>query len=95
VKAEVSDKQVRKEVTALSKQINKDVEEYGKGAEKLAREVMDLNADYDAELASFEALIDRVVSAREDVQKKLIDSRLRLAALLTQEQWNAVFVDER
>ena len=94
VKSEVSDKQVRKDVEALVKQINKDIGEYREDAERLARDMMELSADYDAELESFESLVDQVVSAREDVQKKAIDSRLKLVDLLTVEEWKAVFAEE-
>jgi predicted metal-dependent hydrolase len=95
VKAEVSDKQVRKEVDAVVKQINKDVEAYRNDVEALAREGISLNADYDAELEKFETLVDRIVGSREEIQKKLLDDRYKLVTILSEEQWKAIFADER
>jgi uncharacterized protein YoxC len=95
VKSEVSDKEVRKQVDAVVKQVNEDVEAYRKEAEALARKGMGLNADYDAEMESFEGLIDQVVDLREGLQDNLIDNRFKLLDILTEEQWNAVFVDEK
>ena len=94
VKAEISDKQVRKEVNALVKQINTDVAAYRKGMEAYAREGMSLNVEYDAEHERFETLVDRIVGSREGIQRKLLYDRYKLVDLLTEEQWNAVFADE-
>ena len=94
VKAEISDKQVRKEVDALVKQMNTDVAEYRKDVEAYAHEGMSLNVEYDAEHERFEALVDSIVGSREEIQKKLLDDRYRLVDLLTEEQWNAVFADK-
>ncbi len=95
VKAEISDKQVRKEVNALVKQMNADVAEYRKDVEAYAHEGMSLNVEYDAEHERFEALVDKIVGSREEIQKKLLDDRYRLVDLLTEEQWNAIFADEK
>ena len=94
VKAEITDKQVRKEVNALTKQINKDYAEYSEGVEALAKEELALNSNYDAGRREFEALIDRLMGTREDAQRKLLDNRFKMVNHMTQEQWDAVFADE-
>ena len=94
VKAEITDKQVRKEVDALTKQINKDYAEYSKDVEALAKEELTLNSNYDAERREFEALIDRLIRTREDTQRRLLDNRFKMVNHMTQEQWGAVFADD-
>lgn len=91
LKSEVSDKQQQKDMKAIAKQVDKDVASYRKAIEKVAREELELNADYNADREEFVRLVDRIVGERELVQTKLLDGRFKLVGLMTEAQWDAVF----
>ncbi len=91
VKAEISDKQQRKSIEKIAKQVEKDVAAYQKSLKKLAKEALKLNVDYDADRNEFMRMADQMIGNKEQIQKGLLDQRFALIELMTEEEWNAVW----
>ena len=91
IKAEISDKQTRKSIGKITKQMEKDAASFEKTLEKLAKEALKLNADYDADRDEFIRMADQMIGNKEQIQKGLLDQRFALVELMTEEEWNAVW----
>ena len=91
IKAEIFDKQTRKSIGKITKQMEKDAASFEKTLENLAKEALKLNADYDADRNEFMRMTDQMIGNKEQIQKGLLDQRFALIELMTEEQWTVVW----
>ena len=91
VKAAVESKITVNEVLYLSKELGKQLKAQNKEITKLRDSFLDLNRKYDAKSADFEAHIDKLITAREEGQKHILDTRSAMKNLMTREEWTEVF----
>jgi hypothetical protein len=91
VKAAVESKVTVNEVLDLSKVLNKQLKVQNKEITKLRESFLDLHTKYDAESADFEAYIDKLITAREEGQKYILDTRSDMKKLMTRAEWTEVF----
>ena len=91
MKAAVESKVTVNEVLDLSKALKKQLKVQNKEITKLRENFLDLHTNYDAESADYEAYIDKVINAREEGQRQILDTRFAMKNLMTQEEWIEVF----
>jgi hypothetical protein len=91
VKAAVESKVTVNEVLDLSKVLNKQLKVQNKEITKLRESFLDLHTKYDAESADLEAYIDELITAREEGQKYILDTRSDMKKLMTRAEWTEVF----
>ena len=91
VKASVESKVTVNEVLDLSKELGKQLKAQNKEITNLKKSFLDLHMDYDSKSADFEALIDKMIPAREEGQKHILDTRFAMKNIMTKEEWTEVF----
>ena len=91
VKAAVESKVTVKEVLYLSKELGKQLKAQNKEITKLRDSFLDLHTKYDAKPADIEAHIDKLITAREEGQKHILDTRSAMKNLMTRKEWTEVF----
>jgi hypothetical protein len=91
VKAAVESKVTVNEVLDLSKVLKKQLKVQNKEITKLRESFLDLHTKYDAESADLEAYIDELITAREEGQKYILDTRSDMKKLMTRAEWTEVF----
>ena len=91
VKAEIADKDLRKSIESVGKQMEKDVAAYQKALEKMAKEALKLNADYKAKRNDFMNIADQMIADKAQLQARLLDQRFALTELMSEAQWVAVW----
>jgi hypothetical protein len=91
LKAVVESKVTVNEVLDLSKKLGKQLKVQNKEITKLRDSFLNLHTKYDAKLVDFEDYIDELVSAREEGQKQILDTRSAMKNLMTREEWTEVF----
>ena len=91
VKSVVTEKERLKEVQAIVKQIEKDFSSYDKQAKAIGKEMIALNANYDAEEKDFHRVIERMLEERQKAQTQFIEAQFKLREQMTSEEWQTVF----
>jgi hypothetical protein len=91
LKAVVESKVTVNEVLDLSKKLGKQLKVQNKEITKLRDSFLDLHTKYDARPVDFEDYIDELVTAREEGQKQILDTRSAMKNLMTREEWTEVF----
>ena len=91
VKAVVESKVTVNEVLDLSKKLGKQLKAQNKEITKIRDSFLDLHTKYDAESGDFDSYIDKLMTAREEGQKYILDTRSDMKKLMTREEWTAVF----
>jgi septal ring factor EnvC (AmiA/AmiB activator) len=91
VKAAVESKVTVNEVLDLSKELGKQLKAQNKEITKLRGSILDLHPKYDAKSADIEAYIDKLITAHEEGQKQILDTRSAMKNLMTREEWTKVF----
>ena len=91
VKAAVDNTVTVDEVLDLSKELGKQLKVQNKKIVKLRESFLDLHTKYDAKQADYEAYIGKMINAREEGQKQILDTRFAMKNLMTQEEWIEVF----
>jgi hypothetical protein len=91
LKAVVESKVTVNDVLDLSKELGKQLKVQNKEITKLRDSFLDLHTKYDAKLVDFEDYIDELVTAREEGQKQILDTRSAMKNLMTREEWTEVF----
>ncbi len=91
VKAVVESKVTVNEVLDLSKKLGKQLKAQNKEITKIRDSFLDLHTKYDAEPGDFDSYIDKLMTAREEGQKYILDTRSDMKKLMTREEWTAVF----
>ena len=93
VTAAVESKETVNEVIDLSKELKKQLKVQNKEITDLRESFLDLHTNHDAESDDFEAYLDRLMIARETGQQQILDARMAMKDLMTQEEWTEVFSD--
>ena len=93
VTAAVENKETVNEVIDLSKELKKQLKVQNKEITDLRESFLDLHTNHDAESDDFEAYLDRLMIARETGQQQILDARMAMKDLMTQEEWTEVFSD--
>jgi hypothetical protein len=91
VKAAVESKITVNEMLDLSKKLGKQLKVQNKEITKLKDSFLDLHTKYDARPVDFEDYIDKLITAREEGQKYILDTRSSMKNLMTREEWTEVF----
>jgi hypothetical protein len=91
VKAAVESKITVNEMLDLSKKLGKQLKVQNKEITKLRDSFLDLHTKYDARPVDFEDYIDKLITAREEGQKHILDTRSSMKNLMTREEWTEVF----
>jgi len=91
VKATVESKRVANEVLDVSTELGQQLKAHNKKLVTLRESFRDLYVDYDSKAADIEAVIDNVMTAREEGQKNILDARFAMKKLMTKEEWTEVF----
>jgi hypothetical protein len=91
VKAAVESKITVNEMLDLSKKLGKQLKVQNKEITKLRDSFLDLHTKYDARPVDFEDYIDKLITAREEGQKYILDTRSSMKNLMTREEWTEVF----
>ncbi len=91
VKAVVESKVTVNEVLDLSKKLGKQLKAQNKEITKIRDSFLDLHTKYDAESGDFDSYIDKLMTAREEGQEYILDTRSDMKKLMTREEWTAVF----
>ena len=91
VKAVVESKVTVNEVLDLSKKLGKQLKAQNKEITKIRDSFLDLHTKYDAESGDFDSYIDKLMTAREEGQKYILDTRSDMKKLMTREEWTAIF----
>ena len=91
VKAAVESKQTVNKVLDLSKKLGKQLKAENKKITELKGSFLDLHTNYDAKSADFETVIDKMMAAREEGQKNILDARFAMKNLMTEGEWAEVF----
>ena len=93
VTAAVESKETVNEVIDLSKELKKQLKVQNKEITDLRESFLDLHTNHDAESDDFKAYLDRLMIARETGQQQILDARMAMKDLMTQEEWTEVFSD--
>jgi len=91
VKAAVESKTTVNEVLDLSKELGKQLKAQNKEITKLRENFLDLHSDFDTKSDDFEAVIDKLMAAREEGQEHILDARSNMKNLMKKEEWTEVF----
>jgi len=91
VKASVESKATVNQVLDLSKKLDKQLKAENKEIVKLRDSFLDLHTKYDTKPAEIEAHIDMLMTAREEGQAYILDTRSAMKNLMTKEEWTKVF----
>jgi len=91
VKAAVESQVTVDEVLDLSKILGKRLKVQNKEITKLRESFLDLHTKYDATPVDFENDIDKLITAREEGQKHILDTQSAMKNLMTREEWTEVF----
>ena len=94
VTAAVESKDTVNEVISLSKELKKQLKVQNQEITELREGFLDLHTSHDSEAADSEAYLDRLASARETGQKHILDARMAMKDLMTQEEWTKVFSEK-
>jgi septal ring factor EnvC (AmiA/AmiB activator) len=95
VKDHVSDKHRAKQIIAVTKQADKEVEALTKDLNKVSKELTKLNSSYDATRGELKQSLDQLDERRAKFQERIIDLRFKARDLMTQEEWQAVYARAR
>jgi hypothetical protein len=91
VKAAVESKATVNEILDLSKALKKQLKVQNKEITRLRESFLDLHTKYDAGAADMETLLEKLITAREEGQKHILNTRSNMQKLMTKEEWTTVF----
>ena len=91
VKDHVSERHRAKQIIAVTKQADKEVEALTKDFKKASKGLTKLNLNYDATRGELKEFLDQLDERRAKFQERIIELRLKARDLMTQEEWQAVY----
>jgi hypothetical protein len=91
VKDCVSDKHRAKQIIAITKQADKEVEALTKDFNKVSKELTKLNSNYGATRGELKKFLDQLDGRRAKFQERIIELRMQARDLMTPEEWQAVY----
>jgi len=95
VKDQVSEKSRVKQIIAITKQADEEVEAVTKDLDTASKQLVKLNSNYDATREELNAFFDQLDGRRMKSQKRLIELRFKARDLMTPEEWQAVYARAR
>ena len=94
VKKQVTDSQRVDKVEEISSQIEKDAEAYNKLVEKTIKEILEVDANYNALEADYHQLTAKILDERQQIQTRFVKGRLQIKTLITEEEWAIIFSEK-
>jgi D-mannonate dehydratase len=92
VKNVVEDKSRREQILDLTKKADKQLDQYRKEVKKvLSKDIKMVFKNFDATEEDYRNAMARADQSRIAVQKSIIELRLRIKDLMTEEEWNAMY----
>lgn len=92
VKNVVEDKSRREQILDLTKKADKQLDQYRKEVNKvLSKDIKSVFKNFDATEEDYRNAIARANQSRIAVQKILVDIRLSIKNLMTEQEWNAMY----
>ena len=91
VKKAITNQAQQKQVLAVVDDIDHSFKEYGKSLKKYAKEFGTVNADRTSTREQYDALLSQIDDLDNQNWKKYIELRAKLKALMSRDEWRAVF----
>ena len=88
----IQDKQVFSQIKAVTHAADDEVEAWLDNAHQLSEQFIDMNREYDLTPDEMRSFLDFADARREAFQEKLIQLRFRAKDLMTQREWEAMYV---
>ena len=82
----IQDKQIVKQIKSVTKAADKEMKNWQKDANKIAKQIVEMNQNYDLARTDVEPFLNQVDSRRNEFQEKLIQLRFQARDLMTQAQ---------
>ena len=92
VKDVVSDKDRQEQIVALTKDGDAAIEQYTTEVKKIwAADVKKTFRDFDSTREDYREMIGRADQSRLALQQKVLDTRMKVVDLMTEDEWNAMY----
>lgn len=91
VRANVSDPGRAEQVVALLTRLKSEFERLGRDLQAIRKRLFEMNRDYDATRTDFETIWKQCREARTAFARTMFELRMKAAALMTAEEWNAAY----
>jgi hypothetical protein len=95
VKTAVESKETADKVLGLSKALEKDLKSQNKELTKLSEAFLDLHTQYESKPEDFEAVIEKMIAARQKGQANILETRSKMKNAMTREEWTQVFSSKK
>ena len=87
----IQDKQIVKKIKSVTKAADKEMKNWQKEANKIAKQIVEMNQNYDLARTDIEPFLNQVDSRRNKFQEKLIQLRFQAKDLMSHEEWEAMY----
>jgi D-mannonate dehydratase len=87
----IQDKQIVKQIKSVTKAADKEMKNWQKDANKIAKQIVEMNQNYDLARTDVEPFLNQVDSRRNEFQEKLIQLRFQARDLMSQAEWEAMY----
>lgn len=94
VKKQITDPQRIEQVKEIASQVEKDAEAYNKWVEKTIKEILEVDANYNALETDYHQLTAKILDKHLQVQKRFVKGRLQIKTLITKEEWAVIFSEK-
>jgi hypothetical protein len=92
VKEVVLEKDRQEQIIDVTKTADAALDQYTKEIKKVwAADVKKTFRDYDTTRDDYRAMIDRAERSREALQQQILDTRMEVVKLMTEEEWKAMY----
>lgn len=90
-KQAIANRETYEAVHDLSKQLGKQLKKQYEQQHELREAFVDLHHQYDVRREDADQVLERIMERRDQVQSRILDTREAMKALMTEEEWQAVF----
>ena len=87
----IVDKQIVKQIKSVTKTADEEMETWQKEAQKISKQLAEMNRNYDLTPAEMDTFLDYADSRRDAFQEKLIQLRFKAKNLMSQHQWESMY----
>ena len=92
VKDAVSDKSRQEQIIDVAKGADAALDQYASEVKKVwAGDIKSTFKDFDATRDDYRSIIERADQSRMALQQSILDARMRVKDLMTEEEWNAMY----
>lgn len=91
VEEAIPDKELRKAVLNIAKEMDEERESFSDSMKEHGGELRDLNKKRTLSSADYDRFFEGTDKRRDEARQRTIDLRFKMKALLTAEQWEAIF----